>query len=189
MPTSIGRGNIVLQFLKKCVNYVLEEIEPPKPDGIIYEHEMVLPKIQDNIVIRAAGIIVTVATAFYMAYVFMRVTIGFTFVDMALTLFFGAFYYVLIKHYRFGMGGILCVVVPLVMFTTLISPPLAVPMIIAPLLIIQVLLFLKGALNNRDKIRLIITHTSLLIRAPKWYESLILRGSEFNFIPHFADGL
>ena len=33
--------NIVLQILKKCVRYLLEEIEPPKPNEIIYEHERI----------------------------------------------------------------------------------------------------------------------------------------------------
>jgi len=176
----LERGNYALQFIKKCVNYLLEEIEPPLPSGIIYEHEMVAPKIQDNIVVRAVGIVVIIAMAFYMTYAFMRVTTGFTFLDMALALFFGAFYYVLIKHYRFDVGGILFVIVPLTIFTTLISPPLMGSMVLIPLMIMMVLLNLKNIFNNRAKIRLIITNTSLLIRAPKYYHSPLTYGGELR---------
>ena len=168
-----------MQLLKKCVSYLLEEIGPPKPSGIIYEHEMVLPEIQESIVIRAAAIVVLI----YMFYVFIYVITELTFVEMALALFFGSFYYVLIKHYRFGLRGILLVLVPLtIITTTLTSPTVMGPVIVVPLVIMLVLLNLQSFFNNRAKIRLIITHTNLLIRAPRHYHTPFVYGSVLNFV-------
>ena len=165
----LERGNYALQFIKKCVNYLLEEIGPPKPSGIIYEHEMKLPKKQwfsiSSLILPAVWLVHTVVTLYFLN-LFASM---FTFVETTFFLLLGVFYYILIKHYRLGLGGILLVLVPLTIVTMLISmTPRTHGVVFGPfMIIVPYMLALPNYFNDGLKIRLIITNTDLLIRAPK----------------------
>ena len=157
--------NIVLQFFNKCVRYLLEEIEPPALTRIIYEHEMVF----QSTAARVVGIVLFVAhTAITLFFLILFAGVA-TFLEMTLYLLVGLFYYALIKYYRLRLGGILLVLVPLTIVTMFISPTIATYTVIYfPLIgVTPYLLKLPGYFNNKYKIRLIITDTDLLIRAPK----------------------
>jgi len=143
---------------------------------------MLLPKIHENIVLRVAGIVIMTAAAGYLLFALIVVAADFTFVEMAMVLPFATFFYILIKHYSFDMYGILFVVVPLTILTEFISSGSWLPVVLFPLVMIKALLCLKYFLNNRAKIRLIITHTNLLIRAPYYYHSPLTYGGELNFM-------